>query len=85
MCIETLKILVECNHEKANTRKIFHALQQKTKKILCSKDTDIPVWTVFVYALNKITDKSDILEPTIQQSISKFMQLKGVIQLLFFY
>ena len=43
MCIETLKILVECNHEKANTRKICHALQQKTKKILCSKDTDIPV------------------------------------------
>ena len=36
---------------------IFHALQQKTNAVVCSKDTDVLVSVVFVYALNKINEK----------------------------
>ena len=48
----------ECNHEEGDTRIIiFHALQQKTNVVVCSKDTDVLVLIVFAYALNKINEK----------------------------
>ena len=36
---------------------IFHALQQKKKIVVCSKDTDALVLMAFVYAFNKINEK----------------------------
>ena len=81
---ETFKISFECNHEEADSRMIFHALKQKTNVLLCSKDTDILVLMVFVYALNKIIGKWNISEMTSQQSFPKFTQLQGVTQLLFY-
>ena len=81
---ETFKISFECNHEEADSRMIFHALKQKTNVLLCSKDTDILVLMVFVYALNKINGKWNISEMTSQQSFPKFTQLQGVTQLLFY-
>ena len=60
---ETIKIsrsvtkIFECNHEESDTRMIFHALQQKTNVVVCSKDTAVLVFMVFPYALNKINEK----------------------------
>ena len=51
---ETFKTSFECNHEEADTRLIFHALQQKTN--VCSKDIHVFVSMVFFYALNKINE-----------------------------
>ena len=53
---ETFKILFECNDEEADTRMIFHALYNRNV-VVCSKDTDVFVLMVFVYALNKIDEK----------------------------
>ena len=60
---ETLKFsnsitkIFKCNHEEADARMIFHALQQKINVVVCSKDTDVLVLLVFAYALNKINKK----------------------------
>ena len=77
----TFKISFECNHEEANTRLVFHALQQNTNVVLCSKDRDIRVLMVFVYALNKINEKWNISEPKSPKGFPKFMQLQSVTQL----
>ena len=53
----TFKISFECNHEEANTRMIFRALQQKANVVVCLKDTDVLVLMVSVYALNKFNEK----------------------------
>ena len=55
---ETFKISFKCNQEEVDTKMIFLALQQKTNVTVCSKDTDVFVLMVFVYALNKINDKN---------------------------
>ena len=47
----------KCNHEKGDTRIMFHALQQKTNVAVHSKDTDVLILMVFAYALNKINEK----------------------------
>ena len=47
----------ECNHEEADTRMIFHALQQNTNAVVSSKNMDVLVLMVFAYALNKINEK----------------------------
>ena len=57
---------------------------KKSNVILCSKDTDILFLMVFFYALNKISEKRNILELTFQQSFPKFLKLQGVTQLLFY-
>ena len=49
--------IFECNHEEADIRITFHALQQKTNVVVCSKDTYVLVMMVFAYALNKINEK----------------------------
>ena len=54
---QTFQISVECNHKEFDTRMIFHALQQKTNVVVCSKDEDLLVLVVFVYATNKINGK----------------------------
>ena len=41
----------ECNHEKADTRMIFHAFEQKTNAVVGSKDTGVLVLIVFAYAI----------------------------------
>ena len=41
---------------KADTRMIFHALQQKAYVGVCSKDTDVFALMVFTHALNKIDE-----------------------------
>ena len=43
--------------EEDDTRIIFHALQQKTNVVACSKDTDVLVLMVFAYALNKTNEE----------------------------
>ena len=48
-------------------RLVFHALQQKINIVLYSKDTDVLVSMVFVYALKKINEKWNISELTSQQ------------------
>ena len=35
----------------------FHVLQQKANVAVCSKDTDVIILMVFVYALNEISEK----------------------------
>ena len=90
----TFKISFECNQEEVDTRMIFHASQQKTNVAVCSKDTGVLVLMVFVYALNIINQKQvikidinkfiNIWKLTSQQSFPKFMQLQGVLQLLFY-
>ena len=47
----------ECNYEEADTRMIFHVFQQKPDVAVCSKDTDVLVLMVFVYALSKANEK----------------------------
>ena len=60
---ETFKIsssatkVFKCNHEEADTTMIFHALQQKTNVVVCSKDTDALILMVSTFALNKINEK----------------------------
>ena len=54
---EQFKISFECNDEEANTRMIFHALQQKTNVVVCSKDTGVLVSMAFVYTLHEINEK----------------------------
>ena len=60
---ETFKIsnsaikVFQFNHEEANLRIIFHALQQKADAAVCSKDTDVLVLLVFAYVLGKINEK----------------------------
>ena len=49
--------IFKCNHEEADTRMIFHALQQKTNVAVCSKDRDVLILMVFAYAFNKINEK----------------------------
>ena len=48
----------ECSHEQNDVRVIFHALQQKTNVVVCSKDTDVFVSMVFAYAFNKVNMKT---------------------------
>ena len=40
---ETFKIWLECNHKEADTRIIFHALQQKANLVVWWKDTNVLV------------------------------------------
>ena len=99
---ETLKIssnftkVLDCNLKEGGTRMIFHALQQKTNVLVCSKNTDIVVLVVFACALNlmrrwlwKLRLSLSILvklqnfsDLTLQQNFTKFIQLRCVIQLL---
>ena len=97
---ETFKISFECNQNKVDTRMIFHALQQKTNVVVCSKDTNVLVLMIFVYALDKINEKQvkkiksnkfvnilkivEYLGTGVATKLPKSMQLQGVIQLLFY-
>ena len=47
----------ECNYKKADARIIFPSIKQKINVLVCSKGTDILVWMVFAYALNKTNEK----------------------------
>ena len=55
---ETLKIssnftkVFDSNHKEGDARMIFHALQQKTNVLVCSKNTDVVVLVLFACALN---------------------------------
>ena len=51
------QILLNATTKKAIFEKIFHALQQKTNIAVYSKDKDVLVLMVFVYALNKFNVK----------------------------
>ena len=55
--IKHSKISFEFNHEKADTRMIFHVLQQIAIVVVYSKDNDVLVVMFFVYALDKINEK----------------------------
>ena len=47
----------ECNHKETDITMIFYALQQQTNVLVCSNDTDILVFMVVAYVLNKINEK----------------------------
>ena len=56
---------------------IFHALQQKTNVVVCSKDTDDLDLMVFVYALNKIYEKQ-----VMKIQSNKFINTRKIVEFL---
>ena len=56
---------------------IFHALQQKTNVVVCSKDTDDLDLMVFVYALNKIYEKQ-----VMKIQSNKFINTRKIVEYL---
>ena len=47
----------ECNHEEADTRLIYLALQNKADRVIVSKDTDVFVLLVWAYTKHEIKKK----------------------------
>ena len=47
---EFSEIIFKSNHEEADTRIILHALQEDTKVVVVSKDTDVLSLLVYAYA-----------------------------------
>ena len=47
---EFSEIIFKSNHEEADTRIILHALQEYTKAVVVSKDTDVLILLVNAYA-----------------------------------
>ena len=56
---------------------IFHALQQKTNVVVCSKDMKVLVLMVFAYAINKINEKLVIKIET-----NKFFNIRKIVEYL---
>ena len=52
---EFSEIIFKSNHEEADTRIILHALQEDTKVVVVSKDTDVLILLVYAYAKYKPT------------------------------
>ena len=92
--------LLNATTKKAILEKFSMHYSKRQMQQVYSKDTDVLVLMVFAYDLNKINEKQVmkvqsrkiniskiveyLFELTLQQSFLKFMQLQGVIQLLFY-
>ena len=49
--------LFKSNHEEADTRIVLHALYKDTNAVIVSKDTNVLIPLVYMYALKNITSK----------------------------
>ena len=63
--------LFESNHEEADTRLVLHALYKYTNAVIVSKDTNVLILLVYMYALKNITSKS----------VCNFQSMKSLVEL----
>ena len=70
---EFSEIIFKSNHEEANTRIILHALQEDTKVVVVSKDSDVLILLVYAYAKYKPTK-----EWYMKIDANKFASIKSI-------
>ena len=74
---EFSEITFKSNHEEADTRIIMHPLQEDTKVVLVSKDTDVLILLVYAYAKYKPTK-----EWYMKTDANKFASIKSIVEYL---
>ena len=74
---EFSEIIFKSNHEEADTRIILHALQEDTKVVVVSKDTDVLILLVYAYAKYKPTK-----EWYMKIDANKFASIKSIVEYL---
>ena len=50
---DDIDVIVECNHEEADTRVVLHAFNSEGSVIVKAKDMDILILVIYAYALKK--------------------------------
>ena len=74
---EFSEIIFKSNHKEADTRIILHALQEDTKVVVVSKDTDVLILLVYAYAKYKPTK-----EWYMKIDANKFSSIKSIVEYL---
>ena len=74
---EFSEIIFISNQEEADTRSILHALQEDTKVVVVSKDTDVLILLVYAYAKFKPTK-----EWYMKIDVNKFASVKSIVEYL---